>query len=236
MLVMTACTLESNAGGVSSGGTGNAGNGTDGVASGGITNITGGTATITDTISANNVANGGGGADADGAFISGGYNLLGTGDHSSGFTATGDMKGTDAAVLNAGVLGPPSNTGGPTDTLTLTSNSLAIDASSSAVAPHRDQRGYLRTGRPDIGAFENNGSLVNLVSVTRSGSDLVVGVEVVKGKVYRLERKINLTDAQWQSIFNNIDLTATGNDIEQLKDFNAIGPFSHVFYHVIFVH
>jgi hypothetical protein len=232
---MTACTVSSNNGGNSSGGTGGSGNGAAGVASGGVTNISGGTATVTDTISANNVANGGGGADVDGAFTSGGYNLLGTGDHSTGFTATGDMKGTDAVVLNAGVIGPPSNTGGPTDTFTLASNSLAIDASSNAVAPHRDQRAYLRTGRPDIGAYEYNGSLLNLISVTRSSGDFVVGVEVVQGKVYRLERKLNITDTMWQSISGITDLTATGDDIEPLKDFGALGSSSHAFYHVVFV-
>jgi hypothetical protein len=234
-LIMTACTLESNFGGNSSGGTGSAGNGSAGVASGGITNISGGTATVTDTISWNNVANGGGGVDVDGAFTSGGYNLLGTGDHSTGFTATGDMKGTDASPLNAGVIGPPSNTGGPTDTFTLTSTSPAINASSQAVAPHRDQRGYLRTGSPDIGAFEFNGSLLNLISVAKNSNGLIVGVEVVQGKVYRLERKLNMTDAQWQTISDITDLTATGNDTEFLTDFDAVSGFNHAFYHVIFV-
>jgi hypothetical protein len=233
-LTMTACTVSSNNGGNSSGGTGSAGNGTAGVASGGIWNR-GSLATVQSTISANNVGNGGGGADVDGVFNSLGYNLLGTGDHSTGFTATGDIKGTDAVVLNAGVLGPPSNTGGPTDTFTLTANSPAINASNDAVAPHRDQRGYLRTARADIGAFEFNGSLLNLISVAKSGVDLVVSVEVVKGKVYGLQRKSNITDAQWQTP-DIMDLTATGNDTESLKDFNAITNFNHAFYHVIFLH
>jgi len=234
-LVMTACTVSSNSGGNSTGGTGGSGNGTPGSASGGITNIGGGTATVETTISANNVANGGGGADVDGTFTSGGYNLLGSGDHSTGFTATGDMKGTDAVLLNAGVIGPPSNTGGPTDTFTLTSTSPAIDASSNSVAPHRDQRGYLRTGTPDIGAFEYNGGLLNLISVTRTGGDFVANVEVVQGKVYRLERKLNITDAAWQSIAFKPDFTATGDDIEPFTDFVAFTSFTHAFYHVIFV-
>lgn len=234
-LIMTACTISSNNGGNSTGGTGSAGNGAAGVAGGGITNLSGGTANVKTTISANNVANGGGGADVDGAFTSDGYNLLGTGDHSTGFTATGDMKGTDANVLNAGVLGPPSNTGGPTDTFTLTSNSPAINASSDTIAPHRDQRGYLRTGRSDIGSYEYNGSLLNLISVTQNHIDLSVGVEVVKGKIYRIERKLNLTDMQWQTLPGSPDHTATGNDTEQFHDFGVITGLTHAFYHVIFV-
>ena len=151
-----------------------------GAASGGITNISGGTATVTDTISWNNVANGGGGgADVDGAFTSGGYNLLGTGDHSTGFTATGDMKGTDASPLNAGVLGPPSNNGGTTDTLALAANSLPLDHGKLPAGLTTDQRGHERPfdnpnipnasggDGSDIGTFELGGTLVPIAAVSR---------------------------------------------------------------------
>ncbi len=160
-MTTTACTISSNAGGNSSGGTGPGGNGSPGPASGGITNISGGTAIVRDSISANNTANGGAGADVDGAFTSGGYNLLGTADHSTGFTATGDIKGTDASVLNAGVLGPPSNNGGLTDTFNLTSNSPAIDAGKS-FGPATDQRGLPR--------IRDNPSIANAVG--GDGSDI----------------------------------------------------------------
>jgi CSLREA domain-containing protein len=160
-MTTTACTISSNAGGNSNGGTGPGGNGSPGPASGGITNISGGTAIVRDSISANNTANGGAGADVDGAFTSGGYNLLGTADHSTGFTATGDIKGTDASVLNAGVLGPPSNNGGLTDTFNLTSNSPAIDAGKS-FGPATDQRGLPR--------IRDNPSIANAVG--GDGSDI----------------------------------------------------------------
>jgi CSLREA domain-containing protein len=169
-MTTTACTISSNAGGNSSGGTGSSGNGSPGAASGGIANISGGTATVRDTISANNTANGGAGADVDGAFSSGGYNLLGTADHSTGFTATGDIKGTDASVLNAGVLGPPSNNGGPTDTFNLTSNSPAIDAGNSFGLP-TDQRGLTRIrDNPSIAnAAGGDGSDIGAVEIQNFG-------------------------------------------------------------------
>jgi CSLREA domain-containing protein len=169
-MTATACTISSNAGGNSSGGTGAGGNGSPGPASGGITNISGGTATVRDTISANNTANGGAGADVDGAFTSGGYNLLGTGDHSTGFTATGDITGTDAAVLNAGVLGPPSNNGGPTDTFNLTSNSPALDAGKS-FGLTTDQRGSTRIrDNPSIAnATGGDGSDIGAIEIQNFG-------------------------------------------------------------------
>jgi hypothetical protein len=69
-------------------------------------------------------------------------------------------------------------------------------------------------------------SLVNLISVARSGSDLVVGVKVVQGKIYWLKRKINLTDARRQSIAGLADLTAMSNDTEFLTNFGAVSTFT----------
>ncbi|MGI9087222.1 MAG: choice-of-anchor Q domain-containing protein [Chthoniobacterales bacterium] len=219
-LTMTNCTVSGNAGTGGTGGTGNF-NGVAGVGSGGIANLAGGSATITNTLVANNNRTNNGGADVDGSFTSGGYNLIATTDHSTGFTSTGDMTGTDASPVNPGLIGPPGNTGGPTDTFNLFFTSRAIDAGNDSSAPHRDQRGYLRTGHPDIGSFEYNGSLVRLVNVSRRGLNLVIQAEVVKGKIYSLERKANITDSQWQSIPGIPDKTATGNDIETFTDFTV---------------
>jgi CSLREA domain-containing protein len=234
-LTMTACTVSGNSATGGTAGTGSSGNGAAGASNGGgVANLSN-TSTLTDTIVAANTRNNSGGLDVDGDFASTGYNLIGTADHSTGFTATGDIKGTDAAPLNAGLLGPPSNTGGPTDTLTLASNSPAIDASTNTVAPHRDQRGYLRIGRTDIGAFEYNGTLVNLLSGKPSGNDFALSAEVVRGKVYRLERKLKITDAQWLTIPAQADLTATNNDIEVLTDSGAMSLYNQVFYRVFFI-
>lgn len=46
------------------------------------------------------------------------------------------------------------NNGGPTDTLALKRTSPAIDHASKKSSPKRDQRGFKRDGKPDIGAYE----------------------------------------------------------------------------------
>ena len=201
------------------------GNGASGATNGGGLVSLGNTFRVTDTIVGDNTKNSrNGGSDVDGAFVSGGYNLIGFSTGSTGFTATGDMTG-----IPTGVTGPTSNTGGPTDTLTFLSTSAAINASNNTVAPHRDQRGYLRTGQPDIGAYEYNGSLVNLISVNRSGLDLAIQAEVVKGKVYSLQRKGSLTDSQWTIVSSK---TATGNDTETFTDVNIFSSLASAFYEI----
>jgi CSLREA domain-containing protein len=229
-ITMLACTVDDNSANGGPGGTGSSqGNGGFGATNGGGLVNLGNTFKVTDTIVGDNTQNSSaGGPDADGAFVSGGYNLIGFANGSTGFTATGDMTG-----IPVGVTGPTSNTGGPTDTLTFFSTSAAINSSNNTVAPHRDQRGYLRTGQPDIGAYEYNGSLVNLISVNRSGLDLVIQAEVVKSKVYSLQRKANITDSQWQTLLPY--KTAIGNDIETFTDSNVFSSLSRAFYEVSFM-
>ena len=232
---MLACSVSDNSANGGTGGTGSTlGNGASGATNGaGLVNLSN-TFTVTDTIVGANTKNSPtGGLDVDGAFTSGGYNLIGIADGSTGFTAAGDLAGTNASPVAPGLVGPPTNTGGPTDTLTFLSSSAAINASNNSVAPHRDQRGYLRTGQPDIGAYEYDGSLIKLISVNRSGLDLVIQAEVVQSKVYSLQRKANITDSQWQSIGPN--QTATGNDTETFTDSNVFSSLSRAFYEVTFV-
>jgi CSLREA domain-containing protein len=139
--------------------------GSAGAGRGGLT-AGGGTSTVRDTISAgNDLGFNGGGTDVDGAFTSQGYNLIGTADHSTGFSATGDQTGTDAALLFA-VLGGLTNNGGPTDTMALVTGSPALDRGKN-FGLTGDQRGSPRpvdTAFPnasggdgsDIGAVEMN--------------------------------------------------------------------------------
>jgi predicted outer membrane repeat protein len=65
--------------------------------------------------------------------------------------AAGDKRNTDPQLATL------QNNGGPTETAALQPNSPAIDAGNDAYAPPRDQRGYLRAGTSDIGAFEFGG-------------------------------------------------------------------------------
>jgi CSLREA domain-containing protein len=166
-MTATAVTLAANVG--TGGAAGKGGNaftgGSGGVGRGGLT-AGGGTSFIRNTLSAGNFGNNGGGPDVDGTFTSQGFNLIGIGDSSTGFTGAADQVGTAAAPLNA-KLGPLQNNGGPTDTMALLSGSPASDKGKS-FGLTTDQRGsgFARTmddssippatggDNTDIGAFE----------------------------------------------------------------------------------
>jgi hypothetical protein len=110
-------------------------------------------ATIRSTIIANNTA--GTGADAFGAFVSGGHNLIGQTDGSSGFDG-GDLTGTAANPLDP-LFGDFGNFGGQTQTLALLAGSPAIGTGDPA-GPTTDERGVARSRTaPSIGAFEFTG-------------------------------------------------------------------------------
>jgi len=121
----------------------------------------GGSVTVLNSIIAGNTGTSGAVADAGGTFISNGYNLIGDGTGSTGFTGTGDQVGTTATPINAflSVLG---NFGGLTQTHALLPGSPAINAGTSTGAPTTDQRGISRFGATDIGAFESQGFVLAL--------------------------------------------------------------------------
>lgn len=56
------------------------------------------------------------------------------------------------------LLQPLAANGGPTPTMAIAANSPARDAGNPATCPGADQRGYLRNGRCDIGAYEASGA------------------------------------------------------------------------------
>ncbi len=118
-------------------------------------------------IAGNTAANGAGdiagaptpGPNVDGTIASNGHNLLGVATDAGGFSGTGDKLGANP------MLAALADNGGPTQTMSLSSGSAAIDAGVAAGATF-DQRGLPRTvddpGVPnaatsdgtDIGAFE----------------------------------------------------------------------------------
>jgi parallel beta-helix repeat protein len=127
--------------------------------------------TITDTIIAGNSA-------AKGSDVFGtvpadqGYNLIGIGDGSDGFTAAGDHVGTAASPIDP-KLAQLGDYGGPTQTMALLAGSPAIGAGIAVAGITTDQRGFgLDSPQPDIGAFQS--TLV--VNTTRDGFSSSPGI------------------------------------------------------------
>jgi hypothetical protein len=157
-----------------------------------------------------------------------------TGDGGTGpggmLNQTGDVRNTNPQLLTTS----PQDNGGPTRTFAigLFGAGPAINAGDDGYAPHRDQRGYFRTGRSDIGAFEYSGGVVGSDTIARNGNDAVISAEVIYGHSYQLERKMNLSDASWQPIGS--EFTATDNDIEPAPTASGDLSLVRAFYHVRF--
>jgi hypothetical protein len=180
-LTVTDCTLRGNSAG-GGGGIGNSGtltvtastlSGNSAQAGGGIGN--GGTLTVTDCTLSGNTANDGGGIfgsgirttirntllagnrastspDLDASLDSQGYNLIGDGSGGSGFADT-DLVGTAANPIDPR-LGPLQDNGGPTPTMALLPGSPALNAGDPDQLGTADQRGVVRTGGVNIGAYQ----------------------------------------------------------------------------------
>jgi hypothetical protein len=171
---------------------------------------------------------------ASNSITSQGHNI--SNDDAAGLlTATGDMPTTDPLLTSD----TPGDYGGPTLTISIGvfDSSPAINHADPTYAPHRDQRGYFRTGPPDIGAFEHQGGVIGRVTaIARTGvnlNDVSVSFEAVDRLTYRLQRKGNTTDANWQDINGVNELTATGNDIEVITAPGDI-ILGKAFYHVTY--
>ena len=92
------------------------------------------------------------GRDVYGTVQSQGYNLIGASNDSSGWIAS-DILGTASDPVDPR-LGALQDNGGATFTQALLPDSPAIAAGDPALLGTYDQRGVLRQGAVDIGAFE----------------------------------------------------------------------------------
>lgn len=126
------------------------------------------------------------GPDVSGAVTSQGHNLLGRSDGCTGFTGEDQQGGTTNATRLDPKLGTLINYGGATPTLPLLIGSPAIDGADTA-EPVRDQRGFVRAGPPDIGAFEYRGTqpvvLANIATRLRvqPGDNVLIGGFIITG-------------------------------------------------------
>jgi hypothetical protein len=89
--------------------------------------------------------------DLSGTLTSSGYNLIGNTQGGSGFVAT-DLLNVDAH------LGPLQDNGGPTQTMALLAGSPALNAGDPAQLGVADQRGVVRRGGVNIGAYQASAS------------------------------------------------------------------------------
>ena len=164
---------------------------------GGLYGAAGSISTTRDTIFAPNVAIGGAaggppgagiatGPDVNGAVSSQGHNLLGRSDGPTGFTMDDQQGGTTNDTRLDPKLGTLGDYGGPTQTLPLLPGSPAIDRGGPTALAH-DQRYFVRTGLPDIGAFEYQGTqpvlLANISTRLRvqTGDNAMIGGFIITG-------------------------------------------------------
>ncbi len=117
--------------------------------------------------------------DCSGTLVSGGHNLIGRNDGCTFPATTGDIVGTAAGPIDAGLL-PLTDNGGPTRTHALMSSSPAVDAGGPDCQPF-DQRGAPRSAC-DIGAYELvlcKGTVVNRVG--SDGAEKLIGTAGADG-------------------------------------------------------
>ena len=74
-------------------------------------------------------------------------------------------------------------------------------------------------------------ALAGITAVARSNAGFTVSFNATGGKTYRLERKLNMTDTQWQSINGVPDFTAGSTGVAPINDPNATG-LTKAFYRV----
>jgi hypothetical protein len=91
--------------------------------------------------------------------LSGDYNLIGDGTGMTGLSngVNGDLVGSAAAPIDP-LLGPLQDNGGPTQTMALRAGSPALNAGNPSQLGTPDQRGVVRAGGVNIGAYQASAS------------------------------------------------------------------------------
>jgi hypothetical protein len=143
------------------------------VRGGGIAVRTSTTVSLRNTIVAGNTASIGD-PDLSGPLASSGYNVIGNTQGGSGFDAT-DLLNVDP------LLGPLQDNGGPSPTLALLAGSPALNAGDPAQLGVADQRGVVRSGGVNIGAYQASASALAVTApdTTTAGGPFDVTVTAV---------------------------------------------------------
>ena len=196
---------------------------------GGICNDSGNTVTAANTIIAKNLQFSDLG-DFFGVLTSQGHNFIGNNSGATITPAAGDQIGTSASPIDP-LLGPLQDNGGPTQTQALLVGSTAIDAGNDTTAPPRDQRGYVRAGLSDIGAFEFDGTLpvtlANIstrVEVGHNDDGLFAGFIITGSQPKRLLLRALGASLPLSGALANTTLTlynSTGQSIEYNNDWRT---------------
>ena len=217
-LSMVNCTVSNNSA------TANGGPGSPGTATGGgIYQSSGINPNLRNTIIAGNSLSAPGGTTTDpdvfGAFSSQGHNLIGNTGDSSGWIAS-DKLDANATPLNLGSL---QNAGGPTQTMPLLAGSVAIDAGDDTAAPKLDQRGDVRSGVSDIGAFEFGGTPLRITSIIRlPNAHVVLQCLGVPNQVNNLQVSPDLSPGSFGTI-SPAPGSADGTGAFQYDDAGTVG-------------
>jgi hypothetical protein len=121
--------------------------------------------------------------DVNGALNSGGdYNLIGDGTGMTGLSngVNGNLVGSAAVPIDP-LLGPLQDNGGPTKTHALLAGSPALNAGNPAQLGVADQRGVVRSGGVNIGAYQASASafILTVPGTVAAGTPFDVTVQAV---------------------------------------------------------
>lgn len=211
-LIATNCTFNQNSANLGAGG----------IYNDALNPSTSGTATVTlaNTIFAAGVS-GENLVNDNGSFSSLGYNISSDAAGGPSGTAPGGLlNGTNDLRNTNPQLASLANNGGPTDTAALVPSSPAFNSGGDALAPPLDQRGYLRVGQSDRGAFELHGLPLRITSITRvaNGHISLQGIGVPN------DRHTIQTAARPDAIFDFLaNVTANASGTVQYDDAGAVG-------------
>ena len=187
---------------------------------GGGLRVVGGTTTLRNSLLAENVANSAS-SDATGAIApASSHNIIAAAVNVTGVAngTSSNRLGTSAAPIDPKMHAPSFN-GGVTRTCSIDAGSPAINTGNNTNAPVVDQRGYLRSGVSDIGAFEFGGSapFLKILSITRTanGTNVLTGIGVSNG-VHRIQASLDLSPGSFFDLPPTV--TADGAGLWQYQD------------------